>query len=162
MRAYKSLAEQSARCAGAAADAVTYKLEATSLRQRLELTENALASATAAAEASAKALDEVSAPRDGRGKREKADVYALEGRVSSLLISESSAISRAEAAERVLDDAMGARKELAERLAAVESPVAELTEKVRTLEAQLHDARASLDRHGLSASTHGHERGSIT
>ena len=168
LRAYRSLAEQAARTAGCASDAARFESEATSLRQRLALTEAALAAATHAAQERAKTIEsltdqieqadvELTSPRggvSGRGKCGGAtSVHKLEGRVQALTISEAGALSRAEAAERVLDDAMKGRQELANRLQLVEQPVAELTERLREIETELHNAKSQLAQYGTEAAT---------
>lgn len=174
LRAYKTFAEQSARCAGSEVNAARFELEAATLAQRLALTEAALAAQTEAAEERAKALDSLQArigadlnasvgtdlnasvrsnlsatlsgtgrstasdgreagatPRGGGGGARgtgggggvsRSELYQLEGRVQSLQISEASAISRAEAAERGLEDVLKSRQELSERLMTVEEP----------------------------------------
>ena len=161
LAAYKSLAEQAARTAGCASDAARYESEATSIQQRLSLTETALAAANLAAEERAKALEQLSAKiekeSDGRGGHgntapSAAELYRLESRIQSLTIAEAGAMSRAEAAERLLDDAMRGRQELADRLQVVEQPVAELTEQALTLQTELDNARAQLAALGAAQS----------
>ena len=119
MSAYQSLAEQSARTAGAASDAARFESEKTFLQQKLELTEAALATATQTSEEKAKSLDKLSAEAHAGGERtpggrsKPADsVHELKTRVQSLTISEAGALSRAQAAERVLEEAMAGRKEV--------------------------------------------------
>ena len=117
-------------------------------------TTRVLAAATHAAEERAQALEALTtrmergeSDHDGgsrRGKNLTAELHKLESRLQSLTISEAGAISRAEAAERVLDDAMNGRQELAERLQVVEQPVAELTERLLQAEGELDAAKAQL------------------
>ena len=190
LRAYRSLAEQAARCAGSEADAVRHELQASMLSQQLRITEAALATATQAADDRAQALEQLAAraesraegggglgstlnstarsdrsdnrsdtrsdkgmsasARSGRGAARDArdstqpDAFALEAKVQSLTISEAAALSRAEAAEKVLEDAMVERRKLAERLERVEAPVAELTESSRAAHEELDNAVAEL------------------
>jgi hypothetical protein len=126
LEAYRALAEQASRCAGAEADAVRHELEASMLSQQLKITEAALSITTRAADDLSKAIENL-ASGGGRG-HERTDVLALEARIQKLLISETSALSRAEAAEKVLEEAIHERRKLTERLAAMEQPVAELIE----------------------------------
>lgn len=135
LEAYRALAEQASRCAGAEADAVRHELEASMLSQQLKITEAALSITTRAADDLSKAIENL-ASGGGRG-HERTDVLALEARIQKLLISETSALSRAEAAEKVLEEAIHERRKLTERLAAMEQPVAELIESKRVLQEDL-------------------------
>ena len=67
-------------------------------------------------------------------------VLQLEARLQALQISEAAALSRSEAAERVLADAQAGRRELAARLEEVEEPVAEARERLREAETTLAEA----------------------
>ena len=138
IEAYRALAEQASRCAGAEADAVRHELEASMLSQQLKITEAALSITTRAADDLSKALENL-ASGGGRGHQrgEQTDVLGLEARIQKLLISETSALSRAEAAEKVLEEAIHERRKLTERLAAMEQPVAELIESKRVLQEDL-------------------------
>ena len=74
--------------------------------QRLHLTEAALATATQAAEERAQTLEELTKRAGSNQGGARPNLHQLEGRVQSLIISEAGALSRAEAAEKVLEDAM--------------------------------------------------------
>ena len=139
-RAFRSAVEQAARCAGANHEAVRLKELSEQLQERLTVAEAAAASSTQATEAAQQALVQLQGG-GGAGVAGGADaVLQLEARLQALQISEAAALSRSEAAERVLADAQAGRRELAARLEEVEAPVAEARERLREAETTLAEA----------------------
>lgn len=139
--AYRVAAEQAARCAGSHHDKVGLEAEVSALRHKLDLTEAALSSSAASQQAARRALGEVAAATE-TGQR--GDSQSLLARVHVLTITEAAATSRADAAERVLEDAMNGRRDLIKRLQASEMPVAEIREALRASEQALTSAQVRL------------------
>lgn len=155
-RAYRSAVDQAARCAGAEHEAVALRAEAALLREQLTVSQanaHSAAEAAAAAHAALQQLQQKPQPQTAAAasatpSRSSAAAaraqLELEARVAALEISQAAAISRAEAAERVLADAQRARQVLTERLQAVEAPVGEMRTALLAAEEELAASQREL------------------
>jgi hypothetical protein len=151
-RAYRSAVEQAARCAGSEHEAVALRAEAALLKEQLAVSQANAHSAAEAAAAAHDALARLPPPggvhTEARGSHPVArgshlipSSSHLEARAAALEIGRAAALSRADAAERVLAQAQMSRQAFAERLQAVEAPVAELRAALLEKEGELATVR---------------------